>query len=137
LLTLRVEQVDFANNELSLLPGTTKNREGRTVVMTKAMRELLTECCKDKTPDKYVFTWATGDPVLDFRELWTKVTKAAGVPELLVHDLRRTAVRNMRLRGVGEYTAMRLTGHKTTAVFRRYDIHSSEDLRDAALKLEG
>jgi len=31
---------------------------------------------------------------------------------------------------------MRLSGHKTMSVFRRYDITSAEDLRDAASRLE-
>jgi hypothetical protein len=31
---------------------------------------------------------------------------------------------------------MKPTGHKTDSVFRRYDIVSSEDLREAARKLD-
>jgi integrase len=56
-------------------------------------------------------TWPNGDPILDFRSAWTKATKAAKLPGLLFHDLRRSAVRRMRQKGVPTAVAMRITGH--------------------------
>jgi len=77
-----------------------------------------------------------GERIGEFRKTWKTACKQAGCEGVLFHDLRRSAIRNMRLAGVEESVAMKISGHRTRAVFDRYDIVGPRDIRDAAAKME-
>jgi len=133
---MRCEQVDLLNNTITLYSGETKSGEGRTVSLTEECRLLVTELLRGKQPVDFLFTRANGQVVRDFRRTWGLLTEAAGVSGLLFHDFRRSAVRNMIRRGVPQKTAREISGHKTDAVFSRYNIVSGADIADAAKKIE-
>jgi integrase len=136
LLNLRVGQVDLLARTIRLNAGETKSGEGRLVKLTQDVYTLLQACVSGKQADDFVFTRADGSRVKNFRERWETLTTAAGCPELLFHDLRRSGVRNMIRRGIPEVVAMKISGHKTRAVFDRYNIVSEADLAEAAAKIE-
>lgn len=140
-LPLQWRQVDLQAGEVRLDPGTTKNREGRTFPLTDDLRTLLDDqkTIADGLKARgvicpFVFH-RSGEPIKDFRKVWKEACKQAGCPGRLVHDLRRTAVRNLVRAGVPQSVAMKMTGHLTDSVFRRYDIASPDDLRVAAERL--
>jgi integrase len=132
---MRVKQIDVKNRTIHLLPGETKNSEGRVVKMTDEVYDYLRVCVEGKGPEDAVFTWEGCSPVKDFRVSWSKMTKAAGV-SVLLHDFRRSAARNLIRSGVSQDVAKRITGHKTDSMFSRYNIVAEDDLAEAAAKLE-
>lgn len=165
LMGLRVRQVDLAERTIRLEPGSTKNGEGRTVKLTSECFELVSACTSGKKPGDPLLTHEDGRPVLGYRWAWENACVRAGLGEyccatcktpgrpcaackrvrrrtsyryegLLVHDLRRSAVRILVRAGVPERVAMAISGHKTRAIFDRYHIVNEADLADAARRLE-
>jgi integrase len=150
LLTRQWRHVDFANGWLRLDPGETKSGEARNFPFTPELRTILEgqrELVRQiEKAEGVIIPWVFIHPpgtarceaasrIKNFRGAWAKACKAAGVPGRLVHDFRRTAVRNLERAGVSRSAAMKLTGHKTEAVYRRYAIVDSTMLREAVDKL--
>jgi integrase len=104
--------------------------------MTDEVYDALKPCVENKEPKDPVFSWKNGSPVKDFRGSWDALTKAAGMPDLLFHDFRRSAARNLIRSGVSRDVAKKITGHKTDSMFSRYDIVAEDDISDAAAKLQ-
>ena len=52
-----------------------------------------------------------------------------------VHDFRRTAAREMNRAGVPQNVIMKLMGHKTDSMFRRYAIADAQVLQEGVEKL--
>jgi integrase len=124
--------MQYANGWLRLFAGATKNSDSRAVALPDDVNDAVAKCAAGKPPDAYLFAWSDGSRVKDFRTTWSKATAAAGVTQLLFHDLRRSAVRRMRKRGVPTATAMKITGHRTRMVFDDYDAANATDVADAA-----
>ena len=141
---LRWESVAFDAGEVRLDPGTTKTGEGRVFPFTAGLRMLLTRrrAITDRRERElgrsipHVFTRPTGHPVGSFIKAWATACRAAGVPGRVLHDFRRTAVRNLVRAGVAERIAMQMVGWKSRQMLDRYHIVSAADLVEAARKLD-
>jgi len=132
-------QVDLQRREIRLYDEQTKGDEARTLPLHPEVVALI----QDREPKH--------GPVFDATNLrteWEKACAAVGLGKrvkvegpaydwhkytgLRLHDMRRSAVRNMRVLGnVPETVAMKISGHKTRAVFDRYNIVTTGDLHAA------
>jgi integrase len=146
-LGLERRNVDVERGTIRLDPGFTKNGDGRVaylapdlVVRLRAQLERIDALQKELErviPQVFVHPRGrlAGRRIREFYRAWKSACKAAGVPGMLFHDLRRTAVRNMERAGVPRSVATKITGHRSESVYRRYAIVSDSDLQDAAAKL--
>ncbi len=84
---------------------------------------------------RWVFHHRDGEQIVCFRSAWRKATAAAGLAGRIPHDFRRTAVRNLERAGVPRSVAMKMVGHKTEAIYRRYAIVSEADIAEGGARL--
>ena len=78
MLGLQVRQVDLHARTIRLDPGTTKNGEGREVVMTPEVEELMRAAIMKKKSTDCVFTRDDGKPIKDFRGAWRNLCVRSG-----------------------------------------------------------
>jgi len=143
ILPLAWRNVDFDAATIRLDVGSTKNKDGRLIYMTAALRGLLEEqrertLALQRETDRLIplVFHNNGRRIANYYKAWHRACRAAGLSGNVPHDFRRTAVRNMVRAGIPERVAMQMAGHKTRSIFDRYRIVSDGDLREAAQKLE-
>jgi integrase len=134
--TLEWRDVDLSGQELCLRPEVSKNKDGRPLPLRAELLEIILRAHEKRRLDcPYVFH-DNSEPIGDFRKAWKTACKKAGLTGIIVHDLRRTAVRNMVRAGIPERVAMELSGHKTRRVFDRYNIVNDADRARASELLQ-
>lgn len=143
LLGLEWRQVDLATGEVRLDPGSTKNKDGRVAFLPpvaletlRAWRQVTAELERSRGVIVRHVVHRNGAPVLDHYDAWRSACERAGVPGLMLHDLRRSAARNYVRSGVPETVVMQVMGHRTRSMLTRYAIVSERDLRDAAARVQ-
>lgn len=139
LLKIKRSWVDFDEGLIYVNGRVTKNRHPKTAPIYGDMKpwlEMLLSRGEVESPNCIWLFSRKGKPVKDFKADWAQACEKAGVPGLLFHDLRRTAVRNMIRAGVPEKVAMQISGHKTASMLWRYNITDARDIKDAGKRTE-
>jgi integrase len=133
---LEWRDVDLPGKVVRLRPEISKNKDGRLLPLQGELLEIIERAKQTRQLScPYVFH-DNGQSIGDFRKVWKRACKQAGLGTIIVHDLRRSAVRNMVRAGIPERVAMSLSGHKTRSVFDRYNIVSEADLARATQRLQ-
>jgi len=142
LLTRQWHHVDFVHGKLRIDPGEDKYKAGREFPFTPELKKILQDQRKRANRIQKarsvivanVFFWDDGSPILSYRAGWKTAVEESGI-QRIPHDFRRTAVRNLEIAGVPRAAAMKMVGHKTESIYRRYAIQDEAMMKSAAEKL--
>jgi integrase len=135
ILHLTWEEVDLSGGVIRLSPRRSKTRIGRVLPISAPLLQVLARRARARRPDDRRVFRRDGVPVRVWRTALRDACRKAHVPHRLLHDCRRTAARNLIRAGVPERIAMLMTGHKTRAVFDRYNIVNEQELLTAGERL--
>ncbi len=143
--TLDVEDGHVVGGRMTI-PGTKmKNRKALSLPLQGDLLSLIDRRFQHRRrhPEVAHVFHRAGRPIVRFDRAWREAAAAIGRPDLLFHDLRRSAARMLRRAGIDAPTIMRLGGWKTTSMFDRYSVVDDRDLDkaqaaiDQALKISG
>jgi integrase len=130
----RDEHGEIIAGTARLRPEQSKNDEGRPLPLPGELLAIIERAQAARSlACPFVFQH-DGAKLGSFRKTWASACKAAGFSGLLVHDLRRSAVRNLVDSGLPDGVAMLITGHKTRSIFDRYNIRDETDVKAAMAK---
>ena len=113
-----------------------KNNRG-VVISLKGwpeLAEVIERRLADRMPGCELVFHRRGRRIGEFFTTWGRALERAKLPHFTIHDYRRTAVHNMVAAGVSERVAMAISGHRTRAIFDRYNIVRESDLAEAMEK---
>ena len=129
------EDIEVTGGVIRLSPGRSKTLVGRILPISPPIANALNRRRARRDPDSPLVFHRDDIPVRRWRTAWRTACQAAGVPTRFLHDCRRTAARNLIRANVPERVAMLLTGHKSRAIFDRYNIINEQELLDAGDQL--
>jgi integrase len=134
--SLEWRDVDLLGCAVRLRLENSKNGHGRVLKLKGELLDIIARASENRRPDCPFVFHEDGRPIGDFRKAWRNACRAARLIGILIHDLRRSGVRNMIRAGTPERVAMAISGHKTRSMLDRYNIVSEADL-DAAIERTG
>jgi integrase len=122
-------KVDLSDWVIRLSRKNSKNKKPRTLVLVGDLKEIIVRRLAKRLPDCPFVFHRSGKPIMSFTKAFRTACKSVGLTGIVPHDMRRSGVRNLRRAGNDEHDCMEISGHKTRAVFDRYDIIDEDDQR--------
>ena len=134
LQALRWADVDLDAKTVTVLK--TKNGRPHVAPLTEQVVTEPSELPRSNSPDELVFV-GRRDRAHDFRSLWTRTCKQAGLPGRNFHQLRHGTATALARANVNQAALMAAMGHRTLAASARYLHHDIEDRRAVIAKVFG
>ena len=121
--SLEWRDVGRSTGTITLRRERSKNRDPRILPIIGELREIIERAWSARIVGCPLVFHREGKPLGEFaRRAWKRACSASGMRGLIVHDLRRSAGRNLTQAGVSEGVVMAIMGHKTRSMFARYRI---------------
>ena len=117
--SLKWGDVDLPNPAIRLRAERSKNRKARLIKLSGTPLQVIEYAATLRRPDFPNVLHDAGRALVDCRRAWKTACNAAGLSGLLLHDLRRSGIRNMIRSCIVESVSMKISGHKTRTTFER------------------
>lgn len=135
ILNLTWDRVDLNRGFIKLRGKDTKSKDSREVPIASGVLDALRKLNKVRQLHcPFVFLYE-GQSIQGIKRAFGGACKRAGIENFRFHDLRHCAATNLRRAGVDTLTAMKIVGHKSEKMHRRYNSVSQADLTQASQKL--
>jgi integrase len=133
------DKIDFKTGFIRLSAEDTKTNEKRAIPLSPILRETLEEIRKELREGKvapiggHVFTWGGRAMSGGWKRAFHTACQKVELEDFHFHDLRHTFVTRKVREGHDYKRIMAITGHKTFAVFQRYNNPTEEDVKAVVL----
>ena len=134
IIELTWDRVDLRRGFILLRAADTKTKVRREVPLTPAVRATLQQLAKVRRLETSRVFLYKGKPIQRISRAFKSALRGAGLQDFRFHDLRHCASTNLRRAGVDTATAMKIIGHKSEKMWKRYNAIEERDLTQAAAK---
>ncbi len=135
IINLTWDRVDLQRGFITLRAMDTKTKKPRRVPLTPAVKAMLQDLAKVRSLTTTQVFLYEGKPLKGIKRAFKTALKEASIQDFRFHDLRHCASTNLRRAGVDTATAMRIVGHRSEKMWKRYNAIEEADLLTAANKL--
>ncbi len=135
MMSLQWSTVDLADKMIRLAPENSKNKHARMLPLSGELLAIIKRAHSQRQLGCPFVFHRNGKPIRNFTDAWKNACRETRL-NVLIHDMRRSAVRNFIRAGFGQKIAMARSGHRSISVFQRYDIIDERDQREAADRLD-
>lgn len=136
IIELTWDRVDLRRGFILLRAADTKTKTRREVPLTPAVRATLQQLAKVRRLETSRVFLYKGKPIQRISRAFKSALRGAGLQDFRFHDLRHCASTNLRRAGVDTATAMKIIGHNSEKMWKRYNAIEERDLTQAAAKLD-